>query len=224
MRIAGIYHCSAQHYPLAFQLGFTHVEISVGAWPGNHAAMYEAVRQAHRAGLHAIAGPDFHNGLEAMNFLELSELCPQCFIYLSDEPNMTRTVENMKEEQAMCRRARPDLKTIATLAPIRPYKGYDTVADINAYDYYRTPWDLIELAKMMFHVEQSKSRAKRPFLGVPPIKKAGDIKFWGKFWKKMGAMGTFPYGWSGDGGKWGFSDLSQRPDLMDALRKANSAF
>ena len=251
MNIKSLYHCHSLNYLKAREAGFTHVEVSVNAWPGNfQTRMMDAIRTAHEMGIKCIIDPGFERQNEAFDLLaKIKEyLDPNDIIYLPDEPNrkITQTgmfrdhssSESLKEMTVKIPRMREnrlyfireDLrkigilnKTMVVLSDIASYWGYNNSADIIGFDFYKP--SMFKLYKhLILKVWPFLQFNKTELIAVPAIRSPEYIIAQWKAWKRFGFHNFFWYASNLEEEGFGKGTLftQENEKLLEALKHCNN--
>ena len=233
MKFVGIYHAPSSQYALCKQIGISHTEIALNAYPGSYDAMEEVIKIAHDSGLYAIIEPGFNRDVnKAKEFLEKLKLknltCDHDIISLYDEVNLFNIpTSDIILANVFSKRELPQCSTMISLSWIKDFSNFYGICDYVGIDYYRhilkDPWSL---AVFTYKVKQFQKRNKGRIIGIPPIRYSPNHLKW-CFWywiKIVGAEGLFLYSFTGDQEvpPWSKFDLSGLPDTMKMIKKLNN--
>ena len=223
-----MFHAPSSRYRLLKEKGFNAVEISLNAWPGDYANMHAAMKEAHDLGLKCIVDIGIKNDhVAAFKFLQEANWREGDIVSLPDEVNAGKnkmTPLSAASLSNIIKTYKPNLKTLATLDGNESFQNYSGCADILAVDWYGKMTDLWRVIPLTFRLKQLKRNHKgegREIWGIPGIKNSDShIRWQRKWWTGViGVTGLYWYSWAGDGGKWGFNDLSEdKPDWLEAMR------
>jgi len=237
MKIRGLYHCGSNNFLLAKSLGFNAVEIAIAAAPGSYPAMIDSIHAAHAAGLNAMIAPwgyekddkgreifTLNGEANGLKFLWDNQkiILPEDIVMMVDEPNLYSVpIMRIGWLNHKLKAMLPGVKTSVTLSWIRSFAGWGEAADIVGVDYYAEPLDLASHIKLAYKVLMLKRELKGELMAVPCIRYSPEhIGRQHYFWSRvLGAKNFMWYSASGNGGKWGFSNLFTQQNYMEALEK-----
>ncbi|MEK7113053.1 MAG: hypothetical protein AAB875_07125 [Patescibacteria group bacterium] len=227
MSIRGIFHPSSSDYPLVKSLGFSHIEIAVGAWPGRLDLMNDAINKAHATGLSVIIEPGLFKDLYAsIKFLQDAPIKPGDIIMLADEPNLFGMPPALIiQAHISVKEILPNNDTMISLSWVKSYSGFENSCDIVAFDFYRKFFpDLWTTAKLIAKVQWFKAAHGGQVMAIPGIKYgAAHIKRQAKFWKLLDIKDFFWYSFTPDQEvpKWFDKDLAGLTEIQKALSEVN---
>lgn len=226
--IRGLYHPSPVDYSFYKSIGFTHMEVSVNAYPGNSEKLQETLDRVHFAGLFGIVDFGmFNDQNKAIEFLKNCHLHDEDILMICDEPNIKNIPPgSIVMANGLLNKICPRNKTMITLSWIKDFHGYDDVCNFIGLDYYKSFYDLWSLAVFTIKVKlfESKNHASQ-IVAVPAIRfSPGHIKRQSWYWRNI--LGTRNFIWYSatpdqENPPWADFDLSRLHEETKALQKIN---